>query len=101
MKHKMGNTPKCIDCAWYREADGPEHKTGGWCQNRKVCSTGINGHKRDHPLERTATEWNGCCREWEDAEDHVTGYEVLCGVPEPWRTEEEQGRIRELLQKGR
>lgn len=101
MKHRMGNSPHCNECFWYKEKkDHDGCKLDGWCHNKKQCSTGINGHRLEHPHERIETRWNNCCRQWEDAEDHLTHFEVCTRTPEPWKSEAEQARIRSLLNGG-
>lgn len=98
MKHIMGNSPKCIECYWYREKqDGDHCKRDGWCVNEYNLMHDISGKKRAVPLEREAVRWNCICRQWEDAEDRLTAYEVQTRQPEPWRTPIEQMQIRAVL----
>ena len=103
MRHRMGNSPKCIECYYYREKeDGDGCKRDGWCVNPYQCSHGINGRKLEHPQEKKTVLWNERCHCWEDAEDRLTSYEVECRRPEPGRTEAEKIYITELLNgKGR
>ena len=98
MKHRLGNSPKCISCFFYREKEAGDKCRGyGWCTNKKHLAVGVNGHKREKPPEREAVQWMHSCRLWEDAENRLTHYEVLTRQPEPWKTEEEQERVRQLL----
>ena len=98
MRHILGNTPKCIECFWYREPEPWDNCRGdGWCTNRKQCSVGINGKRREHPPEREAVIWNHRCRHWEDAEDRFTVFEAETREPEEWRSELEKIWLRELL----
>ena len=103
MRHRLGNTPKCCECYWYREKEAHEkaNQKDGWCTNKKQCACGINGHKRYHPPEREPKRWNGCCSWWEDAELRLTHFEVSCRKPEEWRTAEEKRYIKELFEKAR
>ena len=98
MKHRMGNTPKCNECFWFREKQTKkECWLDGWCVNKEQCAEGINSRKRQHPFERIAVRWNGHCRRWEDAECRLTAYEVLSRKPEPWRSRTEQEYVIGLL----
>ena len=98
MKHRIGNTPKCKDCRWYMEKEGYDGcRLDGWCTNKKQCSLGINGKRREHPPEKEPVLWNHCCRLWEDAECGLTHFEVCTRKPEPWRTAKEQEEVRRLL----
>lgn len=99
MRHRLGNGPKCNECFYYTEkVDHDGCRYDGWCTNKHQLTHGINGRKRDKPLERYAVMWNGCCKEWEDAEDRLTRYEVECHIPEEWRTPIEKEHIRRLLE---
>ena len=98
MRHTLGNEPKCIECFWYREKEaGVQTQYDGWCVNPHNLSHGINGRKREKPLEREGVLWNWDCRQWEDAEVRLTHFEVNCRKPEEWRTEAEKKYIMELL----
>lgn len=102
MRHRLGNGPKCKECYWYREKE--EHdgcREDGWCHNKHQLSVGINGRKREHPPDREPVMWNGCCRDWEDAEDRLTRFEVLTGHPEEWRTPIEKELILQKLGKSK
>lgn len=103
MRHRLGNTPKCCECYWYREKEAHEktNQKDGWCTNKKQLACGINGRKREHPPEREPRLWNGCCSWWEDAELRLTHFEVSCRKPEEWRTAEEKRYIRELFEKAK
>lgn len=98
MKHQLGNTPKCISCYYYRDRE-PNDKCryDGWCTNKYNCSHGINGKKRDKPLEREPVMWNWECRQWEDAETRLTHFEVCTRTPEPWKTPLEQEHVKQIL----
>ena len=99
MRHRMGNTPHCIECYWYREKEAHDGcREDGWCTNTKHCAVGINGRKREHPPEREPVRWNHECRMWEDAECRLTHFEVCARTPEPWKSEEEQERVMAILQ---
>ena len=99
MRHTLGNSPKCNTCYFYREKEAGEQCRGdGWCTNKKQCAVGVNGRKRENPPEREAVMWQGCCRQWEDAEDRLTHYEVLTRQPEPWRSEIEKALIISILE---
>jgi hypothetical protein len=98
MRHTLGNTPKCNECYWYRDSEPNDGCRGdGWCTNKKQCSVGINGRKREHPPERESVLWNNSCRHWEDAEDRFTRFEADTRCPEEWRSEDEKKWLRELL----
>lgn len=100
MKHTLGNSPKCIDCYWYREKqDGDNCRHDGWCVNPKALAVGVNGRKRSHPPEKEAVMWNVACKRWEDADTRLTHYEVMTRQPEPWKTPIEQAHIRTLLER--
>lgn len=102
MKHRLGNSPKCKDCYWYREREpGVKCSKDGWCINPKQLAIGVNGHKREHPPEREEVYWNCSCRLWEDAEDRLTHFEVLTRQPETWKTPIEQEHVRQILQEGK
>ena len=97
MKHTMGNSPKCIECYWYRDKqDGDHCRSDGWCVNEYKRTHDIAGKKRSEPKDM-AVAWNTSCHQWEDAEDRLTAYEVQTRQPEPWRTPIEQMQIRALL----
>ena len=94
MKHKLGNSTHCIDCYYFRPKD-EEHKTNfdGFCKLGCV----ING-KRLGELEPPVSWNNGTgCKDWEDAEDRLTHYEVMTRQPDPKRTPLEAEHIREIL----
>ena len=101
MKHLLGNSPKCIDCFYYREVqdDGHYHDNDGWCVNKYNCTYGINGKKYDNPKDRKAVKWMHSCHQWEEVETRLTHYEVVCMKPEPWRSENEKEYIGQLLNK--
>ena len=94
MKHKLGNSTKCIDCYFYRPKDD-EHKTelDGFCKLGAIIN-GIKITDREMPVR-----WNNGsgCREWEDAEDRLTHYEVMTRQPDPKRKPLEAEYIRKLL----
>lgn len=99
MRHRLGNSPKCIECYSYREKkpnDGCLYD--GWCVNKYNCSHGINGRKRERPLEREAVRWQWSCRRWEDADTRLTHFEVNTRTPEEWRSENEKAYVRSLLE---
>lgn len=99
MKHKLGNSPKCVECYWYREKqDGDGCSRDGWCVNEYNCAHDVSGKKRSEPLERESVRWNCICKQWEDAESRLTSYEVLTRQPEPWRTPIERAQIKEILE---
>lgn len=97
MKHNLGNTPKCMDCYWYREG-GDSCRHDGWCVNPKALAVGTNGRKRACPPEKEAVKWMWNCDKWEDAENHLTHYEVLTRQPEPWKAPNEQAQVRMELE---
>ena len=98
MKHTLGNTPKCHDCIWWRDREaGDNCRSDGWCICRNQLRVGINGRKRINIPDREPTARNHSCKWWEDAEDHFTRFEALTRHPESWRSEEEQERIRRIL----
>ena len=71
MKHKMGNSPKCNECAYFTEKEWHEKGShDGWCEAGK----------------RRMVLWNDFCHAWEDAENGMTFYEVQTLKPEPKRT---------------
>ena len=98
MKHKLGNSTHCIDCYFYRPKD-EEHKTSfdGFCR----LGTWING--KLHSEREQPVRWNNGsgCRNWEDAEDRLTHYEVMTRNPDPKRSPIEAEIIRKLLNPGK
>lgn len=102
MRHRLGNTPKCITCYSYREKEPNDGCLyDGWCTNKYYCSHGINGSKRSKPPEREAVMWMWSCRRWEDAEARLTYFEVLTRTPEEWRSDGEKEYISQLLNRWR
>ncbi len=98
MKHKMGNLPKCSDCFWYSEKEPHDGcRLDGWCSNEYQRTVGVNGHKREKPLERYEVARNHACRRWEDAESRLTHFEVMTRQPEEWRSAGEKEYITQLL----
>lgn len=79
MKHIEGNSPKCYECYFYTANEG-QNKCDGWCSNPYQLNYGINGRKRDKPLDRYAVNKNWCCRQWEDAEERFTHFECVTGT---------------------
>ena len=99
MRHKMGNSPKCYECYFYQQKSA-EDKTcrgDGWCANPYEISHGINGRKRERPLERVDTCWNDFCDHWEDAECRATRFEVLTRKVGEWRKGLDRERILQEL----
>ena len=92
MKHIMGNSPKCIDCFYWRNPKPHEKcQHDGWCINKKHLSVGINGKKREHPPEKEARKWMWSCHWWADADyPHINHYEAETWKPDPSRSELEQ-----------
>ena len=104
MKHVMGNSTRCSECYWYREKEVEDKGTHtGYCYHKFHKTHDCLGKKRSSPVERIkAHEHHGTdCRLWEDAEDRVTHFEVMCGKPEPSRTPIEQEHIKNLLRVAR
>ena len=102
MKHRLGNSPKCKECFFWRDHEPGEkvpNGLDGWCTNKHQCQTGVNGRKREHPPEREPCMWNGNCKYWEDAENHLTRFEVDTLTPEEWRTDGEKEYINGIFQK--
>lgn len=101
MRHRMGNSPKCCECRWYQERrpnDGCRYD--GWCYCKKQLSSGVNGHKREHPPEREPVRWNWDCRWWEDAEyPHINHFEAATRKPDPNRSPMEQMIIADAIAK--
>ena len=101
MRHRMGNSPKCCECRWYQERrpnDGCRYD--GWCYCKKQLSSGINGHKREHPPERESVVWNWDCKWWEDAEyPNINHYEATTHKPDPNRSPMEQMIIADAIAK--
>ena len=93
MKHIMGNSPKCKECAFFTEKSAEENGDfDGWCERGlKLFSRKINGRCKVH--------WNDNCYEWEDAENHMTSYEVQTLKPEPKRTPLERIWLEEEFKK--
>lgn len=85
MKHKMGNSPRCSECKFYRErAEGEKlrNENDGWCINKKA--QGINGRKPLKTVDRVQVPGNTCCHLWIDAESGLTRFEVGTGYKEPY-----------------
>lgn len=82
MKHRLGNTPKCWSCLWYREKEeARETPFDGYCTNKKQLSRGINGRKLEHPPERSGVLMTRhACKDWQDAEQpDITHFDVVTG----------------------
>lgn len=92
MKHIEGNSPKCWECYFYTANEEQNRKRDGWCSNPYQLNHGINGKKRDKPLDRYAVNKNWCCRQWEDAEERFTHFECVTGT---YRNNSIQLRLRE------
>ena len=101
MKHRMGNSPRCDECLWYRERkpnDGCKHD--GWCHYKKQLSEGVNGHKREKPPEREAVMRMWDCKWWEDAEyPHINNFEAVTHKPDPNRKGMERIVIEDAIAK--
>ena len=97
MKHKLGNSTKCIDCFFYRPKD-EEHKTvfDGFCK----LGTRVNGKRF---AKCAPVRWNhgSGCQDWEDAEDRLTHFEVMTRHPDPKRSPIEAELIRTILNPGK
>lgn len=80
MRHKKGNSPKCSECFFYSEKkEGENNRFDGWCTCPRQLNYGINGRKRETPLEKMPVRAQGECTWWEDAEDRTSHYEVTTG----------------------
>ncbi len=102
MKHKMGNSPKCNECKFYREKEPNDGcREDGWCYNPIQNTYGINGRKRDKPTERQPVKWMWECRQWIDAEVDINHFEVVTGTPDPNRSEADQEYVKMILRKER
>ena len=83
MSHKIGNSPKCIDCKFYREKYDCETCNGdGWCKD------GL-WHGKVKIKDVYSVKWNDSCNKWVDKETGLTSYEVQTRTPEPIRTPED------------
>ena len=104
MKHVMGNSIRCSECYWYQEKEYDDRGNHtGYCNHKFHQTHDFLGKKRNEPVERITAHKNdgGGCQRWEDAEDRLTGFEVMCGKPEPARTPIEQEHVENLLCKAR
>ena len=84
MKHRLGNSPKCYECKWYKEVEDANAKADGYCCCKEHLRQGINGRIIEKPKEFAPVNWNQCCKHWVDAESGHTRFEVLTGYKEPY-----------------
>lgn len=93
MRHRLGNTPRCGDCYFFRAKEyEAECSTDGWCLN----GMHVNG-KKVKDVYPVSASWE--CSNWEDAEDRITHYEALTRQVDPSRKGFERLMYEELLRK--